>query len=226
MSSMQPTCSGGWVSLDTGWSLPVGFSAQECSQSCNMWVHTYLLSACGICSAGTRWLLKSVDIRWRSGSPANVGYLMENMAWAMWSTLQGHQSTYHQLACPRSEPESVNLLCKSSGWSHMPIGDVCIGASQAGYFHRPHPKAKQGRSPLTSVVVFSDWGGCTSNTLEFVYASKASQKSLYKQTDCPLSVGNVLLLADELKLLLWTNILLVRGALEGLVWVTQTSSVW
>ncbi len=107
----------------------------------------------------------------------------------------------------------------------MPFGDVCTGASRAEYFHRPHPKAKQGRSPLTSDIVLSDCSECTSNTIEFVYAPKVSKKLLYKQTGCPLSVGNVLLLADELKLLLWTHIFLVRGALESLVWVTQTSSV-
>lgn len=38
----------------------------------------------------------------------------------------------------------------------MPVGDVCIGASWAECFHGPLPKAKKGRSPLTSEVVLSD----------------------------------------------------------------------
>lgn len=64
---------------------------------------------------------------------------------------------------------------------------------------------------MTSEVVLSDRGECTSNALEFVYASKVSQKGLYKQTDCS-SVGKVLLLEKELKLLLWTHIFLATGA--------------
>ena len=50
---------------------------------------------------------------------------------------------------------------------------------------------------MTSDIVLSDCGECTSNTIEFVYAPKVSKKPLYEQTGCPLSVGNVLLLAPR-----------------------------
>lgn len=92
----------------------------------------------------------------------------------------------------------MNLPCESSGWSLVPVGDVCIGASWAECFHGQKgpltSQGQKGKSPLTSEVVWGDWCEYTSNTLQLVDASKSSKKIiLYEQADWPLFVGKVLL---------------------------------
>lgn len=55
-----------------------------------------------------------------------------------------------------SESESVNLPCESPGGSHIPVGDVCIGASWAECFCGPLPKAIKRTSPFTLEIVLGD----------------------------------------------------------------------